>query len=170
MVQTVAMRDITERRRLENQLRQAQKMEAVGTLTSGLAHDFNNILQAISGYVQLLLSASGQEKKQNTYLKEIDQAVVRATDLIGRLLTFTHKAEPELKPLDLNFQILEAAKLLERILPKMIEIKTKPGRNLPVVMGDPTQLEQIIMNLGKNAFDAMPQGGKPDHRDRNPIS
>ncbi|MBU0514244.1 MAG: PAS domain S-box protein [Proteobacteria bacterium] len=157
--------DITERveaerefRELEEQLFQSQKMEAVGTLASGIAHDFNNLLHAISGYVQLL--QTGKRKAHARYLSEIEAAVDRATELVRRLLTFSRKVEHEFQPLDLNQEVIQTVKILERTIPKMIGIETDLGEDLKPVQGDRTQLEQIVMNLGANARDAMPDGGR----------
>jgi len=160
-------RDITERvmaqrqlKKLEEQLSQAQKMEAVGTLASGIAHDFNNILQAISGYIQLLLTKETVDRPSRNYLSQIDLATERAAELVQRLLTFSRKKEADLRPLDLNQQVVEAVKMLERTIPKMISIETRLADDLKLINGDPTQLEQVLMNLGTNARDAMPQGGR----------
>lgn len=159
-------RDITEKviaekalERTREQLLQAQKMEAVGTLASGIAHDFNNILQAISGYVQLLSNTSSLGPTEKKYLIEVDQAAGRASELVKRLLTFSRKIQPRLYSVDLNQEIRNTLGLLERVIPKMIDIQTRlyDGK-LPVDV-DRNQLEQIIMNLSTNARDAMPQGG-----------
>ena len=152
--------DVTERRYLEEQLRQAQKMEAVGTLASGIAHDFNNILQAISGYLQLMLAKDGLNQEHGKYLSEADRAVERASDLVQRLLTFSHKAEPELRPIDLNREVEHTVRILERTIPKMVAIETILAPSLKLIKADPTQLERILMNLGTNARDAMPEGGR----------
>ncbi|MEW6266332.1 MAG: response regulator [Thermodesulfobacteriota bacterium] len=149
-----------ERSKLEAQLRQAQKMEALGTLAGGIAHDFNNILQVIGGYVQLLFAPRDLEARTRTYLAEVDAAVQRATDLVQRLLTFSRKVEPELRPLDLNQEVREGVKMLERIIPKMISIQTNLARDIPFIRADAGQLNQVVMNLGANARDAMPDGGR----------
>ncbi|MFH1136168.1 MAG: PAS domain S-box protein [Pseudomonadota bacterium] len=152
--------DITEFKRMEERLLQSQKMEAIGSLASGVAHDFNNILQAISGFVQLMMLKCGQDPVGKRYLWEIDLAVDRASSLVNRLLTFGRKVQPELKPLDLNREILHTVELLERTIPKMIGIQTVLSGNLHQVWGDSNQLEQVLMNLGTNARDAMPLGGR----------
>ena len=158
--------DITERvkaeaekARLEKQLLHAQKMEAIGRLASGVAHDFNNLLQAISGYIQLLLAGKEQDPKTRRYLTEVDGVVDRAAALVRQLLTFSRKVDPELKPLDVNLVVHQAIKMLERTLPKMIRIETSLSEGLRPIIGDSVQLEQILMNLGSNAMDAMPEGG-----------
>ncbi|MBF0529614.1 MAG: PAS domain S-box protein, partial [Deltaproteobacteria bacterium] len=124
-------RDVTERvtaqrefRRMEEELAHAQKMEAVGTLASGISHDFNNFLQAISGYVQLMLSRDIQDQEIRRCLKEMDLATERAAELVQRLLLFGRKVKPELKPMDLNSQIRLTTALLRRTIPRMIEIVT----------------------------------------------
>ncbi len=163
----VVVRDISplkraqqEKARLEAQLQQAQKMEAVGTLAGGVAHDFNNILQAISGYVEVMAAREDQAPRAGDSLTQISKAVERATDLVRRLLTFSRKVEPQLRPVDLNAEVLQAVKILERTIPKMIEIETSLDPDLKMINGDANQLEQVLLNLGVNAGDAMPQGGR----------
>ena len=152
--------DVTERRSLEKQLRQAQKMEAVGTLASGVAHDFNNILQAISGHVQLRLARLEQDHPHRGFLSEIDRESARAAALVKQLMTFSRRLEPDLKPMDLHEIINQAVSLLERTIPKMIRIKSELEPRPAPISGDPVQLEQVLMNLGANARDAMPEGGQ----------
>ena len=170
----VSGRDITdnmaaqqELRSLEEQLTQSQKMQAVGTLASGIAHDFNNILQAISGYVQLLLGSNPDAKTADRYLNGVDGAVKRASELVNNLLTFSRKMDPELQSLDVNGVILQAVKLLERVLPRMISVETYLTDRLWKVSGDPNQLIQVLMNMGTNARDAMPEGGRVVIESRN---
>ena len=162
----VIFTDISERKRseqerasLQTQLQHSQKMEAVGTLASGIAHDFNNILQAISGFVQLLLKKNRIDPDSGKYLLEIDQAVERASDLVQRLLTFSRKVEPELKPTNLNQVVIRTIRLLERTIPKMIKIETGLAENLKIISADPNQLERVLVNLATNARDAMPVEG-----------
>ena len=156
----INIRDIREQKSLESQLQQARKMEAVGTLASGIAHDFNNLLQAISGYVQLLMRKETADQLYLDYLAGVDQAVSRATDLVQRMLTFGRKVKTEPRPLDLKTEILQTVAILERTIPKMIDIVTTIDDDLMAVNGDPGQLAQILLNLGANAKDAMPDGGK----------
>ncbi|MBI4775438.1 MAG: PAS domain S-box protein [Deltaproteobacteria bacterium] len=166
-VQTVAqILDVTERKQaeeekagLEAQLQQSQKMEAVGTLASGIAHDFNNILQAISGYVQMASASKAEFEGSGEYLEQIDRAVGRASDLVRRLLTFGRRIEPVLKPMDLNLSVIQAVEMLKRTIPKMIRIETMLAEDLRPINGDVTQLQQLLLNLGANASDAMPKGG-----------
>ena len=162
-------RDVTDRvmarkevERLEENLRHAQKMEAVGTLAGGVAHDFNNLLQIIGGYVQLLTEETRPGSDQEEILGRIQGAVERAGDLVRRLLTFSRKLEPGLKPLDLNHQIRQAVKIVERTLPKRIVLATDLGDDLSPILGDPNQIEQVLLNLVTNARDAMPEGGRID--------
>ena len=163
----VSFIDITERkksefelRKLEEHLFQAQKMEAIGTLASGIAHDFNNILQAISGYIQIVLQKGELDITNQKHLSEVDFAIERASDLVHRLLTFSRKVKPELKLVDLNKEVVHAVKMLERAIPKMISIEMHLSGDLRLVNGDENQLEQVLMNLGANARDAMPEGGR----------
>jgi len=156
-----------EKRELESQLMQAQKMEAIGTLAGGIAHDFNNILQAISGYTQILLIAKKDSDPDYKELAEIEKAAQRARELIRRLLIFGRKVDIELRPVDLNQKIKIISKLLERTIPKMIGIELNLEENLKNINADPIQLQQIIMNIGVNARDAMPDGGKLIFETRN---
>lgn len=159
--------DVTERKRseemrmqLEIQLRQAQKMQAIGTLAGGVAHDFNNILGAVVGYTELAqeMIADGEDPSQE--LGEVLKAAGRGRDLVRRIGAFSRKAAPELRPLDLNQQVTGTVKMLERTIPKMIDIDLELGRDLTLINGDPVQLTQVLMNLGANAADAMPGGGR----------
>jgi PAS domain S-box-containing protein len=154
------IRDITERKELETQLRQAQKMEAIGTLAGGIAHDFNNLLQAISGYTQLLLWGKSGNDPGTHELKEIERAAGRAASLIRQLLAFSRKVEGERRSVNLNQEIMDIEKVLRRTIPKMIDIEISLSQDLLTVQADPIQMEQILLNLGSNAADAMPEGGK----------
>jgi len=164
---TTSAREVTERirarrelRRMQRQLIQSQKMEAVGTLASGIAHDFNNLLQVISGYVQLFQFKNGLDPTGKEYLSAIETAVRRAADLVRRLLAFSRKTEGNFRPINLNEEINQTVKILERTIPKMIEIEIRLTPDLPPIIGDSNQLEQVILNLASNAKDAMPEGGK----------
>lgn len=156
-----------EMRQLQEQLVQVQKMEAMGTLASGIAHDFNNILQSVTGYVQLLHNEPALDPLGRKYLQQIDGAVSRAAELVRRLLNFGRKVDSELKTLSLNHQVTEAVNLLERTVPKMIAIKTSLAKDLKPIKGAPNLLEQVLMNLGANARDAMPSGGNLDFATKN---
>ncbi|MBN2124324.1 MAG: PAS domain S-box protein [Deltaproteobacteria bacterium] len=152
--------DVGEQRRLESQLRQAQKMEAVGTLAGGVAHDFNNLLQAVLGYTQMLILDKESGDPELAKLKEIEKAAKRGSELTLQLLTFSRKVESKLRPVDLNQEVRQVGRLLERTLPKMIAIEFYLQEGLPIIRADPTQIEQILMNLALNAMDAMPEGGR----------
>ena len=158
-----------EKERLESQLRQSQKMEAIGTLASGIAHDFNNILQAIGGYVQLIESMKDLDPHIEKYAQEIDAAAQRAGSLVLRLLTFSRKVEPELKSVDIKREVLHAVQMLERTIPRMIDIETILPDDLWPINADQNQLNQIFMNLGANARDAMPDGGRLVFEARNTV-
>jgi PAS domain S-box-containing protein len=151
-----AMADLA---RVEAQLMQSQKMEALGNLAGGVAHDFNNLLQIISGLVQLLLIKKKPTDPDYRYLSEVHKAAGRAADLIRRMLTFSRKVEAQKVPLNLNEVILEAVHLLERTVPKMICIRTLLAPDLAIIPADPTQIEQVIMNLANNAVHAMSDTG-----------
>jgi signal transduction histidine kinase/ActR/RegA family two-component response regulator len=152
-------RDITDRKNLEAQLRQAQKMEALGTLAGGVAHDFNNLLQVIQGYTQMLLLDHQSGDPAHGSLTEIQKAGDRAAKLVQQLLAFSRKADTRLEPIDLNQEIRQAEKVLVRTIPKMIQVEFRPSDDLWPVLADGIQIEQIVLNLGANAADAMPDGG-----------
>ena len=152
--------DITEKKKLEAQLQQAQKMEAIGTLAGGIAHDFNNILQAISGYTQILLMEKEASDPDFEKLEAVEKSAQRASDLTKQLLIFSRKVESKLRPIDLKREIEQVSKMLKRTIPKMINIELHLAENLKIINADPAQIEQIMMNLGVNAMDAMPNGGR----------
>ena len=160
-------RDITERKmveeereRMQAQLRQAQKMEAVGTLAGGIAHDFNNILQAVQGYAELLILGTAGPHPGHRELREIVRAAKRGSELTRQLLTFSRKVESELRPTDLSHEVVNVRRILERTIPKMIEFELNLAEDLRTVNADPGQVEQVLMNLAVNAKDAMPDGGR----------
>ena len=163
----VTLTDISGIKRLEEQLRQSQKMEAIGTLAGGVAHDFNNLLQAISGYVQLLARRLDPDQTSRRYLDEIDRASERASELVRSLLTFGRKVEPSLSPVSLNSEVAQAVRILERTLPRMITIHTDLDSSLGLINGDSNQIEQVLLNLGANAGDAMAGGGRLTITTRN---
>ncbi len=148
-----------ERNELESQLRQAQKMEAIGTLAGGVAHDFNNILAAIFGYAEMALSQSRQGELPVKSLEKVLGASERAAELVRQILTFSRKVEVEMKPLDLNQEVLQAVDLLEKTIPKMIDIQTRLAHDLRLIKANSGQMQQVVINLVTNARDAMPQGG-----------
>jgi PAS domain S-box-containing protein len=147
------------REELEGQLRQVQKMEAIGTLAGGIAHEFNNLLQSVQGYAELLLLGKDPSDADHPRLKAICRAAMRGGELTQQLLTFSRKSESKLRPIALNQEILETVRILERTLPKMIQIQLELADDLPTVQADPQQIEQVLINLALNARDAMPLGG-----------
>ena len=152
--------DITDKVKMEAQLRQAQKMEALGALAGGMAHDFNNILGAVIGYAELALEDSVAGKTSPEDMAQIIKAADRAKTLVQKILAFSRKAEVKLEPLDVNRVIRDSVSLIERTIPKMISIKFNLGSDLGPVNGDPIQMEQVLLNLAGNAKDAMPDGGE----------
>ncbi|HEX6503151.1 MAG TPA: PAS domain S-box protein [Terriglobales bacterium] len=152
--------DITERRLLEEQLRQAQKMEAVGQLAGGIAHDFNNLLTVIKGNSQLLLEKLHAVDSRRNGVEQIQKATDRAVSLIYQLLAFSRKQVIEFRVLDLNSMIANTMQLLRRLMGEHIELTIIEGKDLGRVKADPGQVEQVIMNLALNARDAMADGGK----------
>ena len=153
-------RDITERKNLEEQFRQAQKMEAVGQLAGGVAHDFNNLLTAIIGYSDILLNGLGETDPLREDLFEIKRAGERAATLTSQLLAFSRKQVLQPKVLDLNDAVADMEKMLRRLIGEDIDLVTCPDPALGRVKADPGAIEQIILNLAVNARDAMPEGGK----------
>ncbi len=151
--------DITERQTLEHQLRQAQKMEAIGRLAGGIAHDFNNLLAVIGGYAELLATGDDLGSDVREGIDQIRRTTIRASQLTAQLLAFGRKQVLRPQPLDLNFTLAETEKLLRRVIGAGIEIRLDLGSGLPAVFMDPVQLEQIVLNLAINARDAMPEGG-----------
>jgi two-component system cell cycle sensor histidine kinase/response regulator CckA len=152
--------DITERRVLENQFRQAQKMEAVGRLAGGVAHDFNNLLMVISGYAEVLLEHTRKVDPLYPKIEAIHQATDRATSLTRQLLAFSRKQLLELKVVDLNIIIENMERLLRPLIGENIELQTRLGGDLGRTRADAGQIEQVLMNLVVNSKDAMPNGGK----------
>ncbi|PTN37320.1 transporter substrate-binding domain-containing protein [Desulfonatronum sp. SC1] len=158
--------DITDRKRAEEereklniQLRQAHKMESVGTLAGGIAHDFNNLLQAMSGNIQIMLLRDNDEAT-STRLRNIAQSIDRGARLVRQLLQFSRKAVVERQRLNLNHAVEDAARMLERTIPKMVSLELRLQDDLWPVLADPVQVEQVLLNLGTNAADAMPDGGR----------
>jgi PAS domain S-box-containing protein len=158
------LRDITERKRaeedrlrLETQLRQAQKMEAIGQLTGGIAHDFNNILTGVMGYLVMAQERAEQlaDPKLERYLERAERSGQRARELIAQMLTFSRGQRGEPRSVSLAPRLTEAVRLLQSILPSSVEIRTQVAENVPCVLLDPLHLEQVLMNLCINARDAM---------------
>lgn len=166
-VRVEVLKDITERKRAEevlrktqSQLLQSQKMESIGRLAGGVAHDFNNLLTAISGYSELILLGLKEDEPLYSDVMEIQKAVNRAASLTGQLLAFSRQQVLQPKVLNLNKAVVEMDKLLHRLIGEDIELLSLPDPRLGVVLADPGQLEQIILNLAVNARHAMPNGGK----------
>lgn len=151
--------DITERRHLENQLRQAQKMESIGTLAGGIAHDFNNILTAIIGYGQLLERKVQDDPELLQNVLPILTAADRASGLTTRLLAFSRKQVILPRPVDVNSVIFTLEKLLKQILGEDVELKTSLWPEILIVQADSNQIDHVLINLATNARDAMPDGG-----------
>ncbi len=148
-----------EKARLEMQLIQAQKMEALGVLAGGIAHDFNNILGAIMGFGQMALLDAQKGIAKPHDITQILKSAERAKQLVKQILMFSRRVSPELRLIQLNDVIRQSLVLLERTLPKMVTIEKRLQPDLGLIHADPTQIDQIIMNLGTNAADAMPNGG-----------
>lgn len=157
---TAVVIDMTERKKLEEQFRQAQKMEAVGRLAGGVAHDFNNLLTVINGYGQVLLDQLPPGEPAREMVQEMTGAGERASGLTAQLLAFSRKTVVEPKVLDLNEIVSQSARLLQRVIGENIALATALDPGLDRVKVDPTQVEQVILNLAVNAKDAMPAGGK----------
>lgn len=151
--------EITERKRLEAQLLQSQKMEAVGQLAGGVAHDFNNILTAIVGYTDLLAVELSGNSQHLEDLEEIRKAARRAAALTRQLLAFSRKQVLEPRVIDMNGVVMNLDKMLRSLISENVELQTHLANNLAAVKADPNQIEQVIMNLAINARDAMPGGG-----------
>jgi len=160
-------RDISERKlaeaakeQLEAELRQTQKMEAVGLLAGGIAHDFNNLLTVISGYTEILLRRLGREGEGSKEIAQISKAAGQAGRLTRQLLAYSRKQVLEVMPLDLNDVVTRTHVMLSRVIGENIEFSTILGDNLGSICADDGQIEQIVMNLAVNARDAMPEGGR----------
>ena len=160
------IRDISERKlaeaekhALEQQLRHSQKMESLGTLAGGIAHDFNNILGAVMGYGELALDRVAEGKENTEEIGHVLHAAERAKKLVRQILTFGRKMTSERAPLDFNFEISRGTELLRNLIPKMIDLRVNLDNQLIVIYSDSSQLEQVLINLGVNAADAMPEGG-----------
>lgn len=152
--------DMTERKHLESQLLQSQKMEAVGTLAGGVAHDFNNLLSAIMGYASLLQMKMDKHDPLYSYASHILTSSEKAANLTQSLLAFSRKQVIDLKPISLNDAVEKLHRLLERLIPEDVEFRVTKSDERLIVMADVGQLDQVIMNLVTNARDAMPRGGK----------
>lgn len=151
--------DVTEHRKLEEQLRQAQKMESIGTLAGGIAHDFNNILTIVQGYSEMVLADKSQDHPDYEDLSAIHNAARKGADLVKQLMTFSRKIETDMRPVNLNKEVQNALKLISRSIPKMIDIQMNLAPDISRINADSGQIEQVILNLAVNAKHAMPDGG-----------
>jgi two-component system cell cycle sensor histidine kinase/response regulator CckA len=152
--------DITERKRIQERLFRAQKMEAVGTLAGGMAHDFNNLLTAILGYAEIILSMTHEGDQFNKPATIIYEAAKRGADFGKKILAITRKEKMETKPVNINDIVKSSLELLRRSIPKNIDIITSLYEEMQLTKVDYSQLQQVVMNLAINAVDAMPEGGR----------
>ena len=155
----IILRDITEIKKVQACLQQSQKIESIGTLAGGIAHDFNNILSPIFGYVELTMRKLPAESREHDHLESVLQAAQRARDLVNQILTFSRKSEHTRKPLEAQTVIKEALKLLRSSIPSTVDIHQDIKNDCSLIMADPVQIHQIIMNLCTNAFHAMEDTG-----------
>ena len=173
----VVVRDISERKKLENQYRQAQKMEAVGRLAGGIAHDFNNLMQAILGYINLLERRLPAGDPSHEAVEQIQKSLAHASSLTRQLLAFSRKQVLVTKVLPLNIAVSDMNQLLQRVLGDSVQLKMNLATPTPLIKADPGQVEQLILNLAINARDAMAQGGtlgietgNVEIRENNPLA
>ena len=153
-------RDITEKKKIQEHLFQAQKMDSIGMLAGGIAHDFNNVLTAILGYTDLIRRDVGANEKVLGRLSVIENASRKAGRMVSQLLGFSRKSEIDMVPFDVNAVVQDTVKMLERVIDKRIVIRLAARRErLPVINGDMNKIEQVLMNFMVNARDAMPYGG-----------
>ncbi len=153
-------RDITERKSLEEQLRESQKMDAIGRLAGGVAHDFNNLLTVITGYTQMSIDEMAPEHPARPGLEHVARAAERAAALIGQLLAFSRRQVFRPRMVSLNGLLEETVEMLRPLVGETIELEIRAGSDAGSVRGDPACLQQVILNLAANARDAMPQGGR----------
>ncbi|WP_161635995.1 hybrid sensor histidine kinase/response regulator [Desulfonatronovibrio hydrogenovorans] len=158
-----------EKENLRNQLFQSQKIESMGILAGGVAHDFNNLLQAMGGNIQFLMMGKFRDHPDLVRLKAVQRSIDRAAQLVRHLLVFSRKAEPKREIMDLNNEIRESVKVLQRTIPRMIRIDLDLADDLWLINADPVQIEQVMFNLGLNAADAMPEGGQLLIETRNQV-
>ena len=154
------LNDLEEQKKLEAQLRQAQKMESIGTLAGGIAHDFNNVLNIVKGYAGAIADHPDINEEIAEQLEVIDEAIERGTSLVRQLLTLARKTEARLASTNINELVSGLANLLKQTLPKTIDLSLDLRPKLPSIMADPNEITQALLNLCVNARDAMPKGGK----------
>lgn len=152
--------DITERKVLEDQLRQSQKMESLGNLAGGIAHDFNNIIAIIRGFTELALPLTGDESPLQRYLGQVHSAALRAAGLVSRIMSFSRKSEMAFQPLDLNRVVTELVSMLLETFPRTVDLHLEVEPDLEPIFGDANQIRQVLMNLCVNACDAMAGNGR----------
>lgn len=157
------LQDITEQKNIEESLRQGQRLEALGTLAGGIAHDFNNILGAIIGFTAMAHQEAPEDSQLKEDLHEVLSAANRAKDLVSQILTFSRQAKEDRKPLRLHHSVEEAIRLLEATLPVSIEIRSMLDKECGVVIADGSQIHQLVINLGTNAYHAMKESGGKLH-------
>jgi PAS domain S-box-containing protein len=155
----IAIADVSDRKRLEEQLRLSQKMEAVGRLAGGVAHDFNNLLTIINGYSSMLVHSLENDAYARTQAEEIVQAGNRAAELVSQLLTFSRRQVNQPKPIEVNALVEDVARMLNRLLGEHIELRTTLDNDAGWILADRNQMEAALMNLATNGRDAMPDGG-----------
>jgi nitrogen-specific signal transduction histidine kinase len=155
----VNSRDVSERKRLEEQLNHSQRLEAIGRLAGGVAHDFNNLLMVITGHSQMLLDAMQPADPSRGDLEQVVKAAERATDLTRQLLAFGRRQVVQAKLLNLNTLVQDMDRMLRRVMGDDIQLVTVPHPGLDTVRADSGQIEQVVLNIAVNARDAMPQGG-----------
>ena len=152
-------RDVRERKKLQSQLQHAQRMEAVGTLAGGIAHDFRNILQIVQAQAESLLRLGTGGTPAREGFRRILRACERGAELTNQLLTFSRRTERQLRPVRINQEVREACRMLRRTIPRMIHFRIDLDPAVGLVLADPAQIEQMVVNLALNARDAMPEGG-----------
>ena len=151
--------DITARKQLEQELRQAQKMESLGTLAGGIAHDFNNLLAIINGYTEFCLDSQVEPATMQASLAEIRRASLRAVGLVRQILTFSRKTESRRAAFDLNQQLGDLVQMMQETFPRTVQFLQRSAAGMPAIKADQNQIQQVILNLCVNARDAMPGGG-----------
>ena len=159
-IKILSPRDLTDRRQLEDRLRQAQKTEIIGRLATGIAHDFGNILMVVRSYADVMGLRTTEDDPRHSYVDAIQEAVTRGADLSRQLLAFSRHRDAEMKRVDLNASVDQSVELLRRVVGSSIRLEMRLSPAARFVIADPTQIEQVILNLTLNARDAMPNGGR----------